>query len=89
MVSWLPVWRRNAEELYQCRVEVGIIERGPTLQRFIVHGRVPVQTVTALANLLRPPLPQDFPQNSFPVDVRSESSGSTGSDGSALERELR
>ena len=57
VVSWLPVWRRNAEELYECRVEVGIIERVPTLQRFIVHGRVPVQTVTALANLLRPSLP--------------------------------
>ena len=59
------------------------------MARLTVHSRVAVQTVTALANLLRPPLPQDFPQNSFPVDVRSESSGSTGSDGSALERELR
>ena len=75
--------------MYESSAEAGIIERRCTVAQLIVHGRVALQTVTALANLLRPPLPQDFPQNSFPVDVRSESSGSTGSDGSALERELR
>ena len=40
------------------------------MAKLIVHGRVAVQTVTALANLLRPPLPPDFPQNPFPVDAQ-------------------
>ena len=40
------------------------------MAKLIVHSRVAVQTVTALANLLRPPLPPDFPQNPFPVDAQ-------------------
>ena len=40
------------------------------MAQLIVHDRVALQTVTALANLLRPPLPPDFPQNPFPVDAR-------------------
>ena len=59
--------------------EAGIIERRCTVAQLIVHGRVALQTVTALANLLRPPLPQDFPQNPFPVDAQiAELSGQMG-----------
>ena len=57
------------------------------MAQLIVHGRVALQTVTALANLLRPPLPQDFPQNPFPVDVQiAEAQGSDGWTDQRLER---
>ena len=60
------------------------------MAQLIVHDRVALQTVTALANLLRPPLPQDFPQNPFPVDAQiAEARGSDGWDGSAFGKTCR
>ena len=51
-----------------------------TVAQLKVYGRVALQTVTALANLLRPPLPPDFPQNPFPVEAQiAEARESDGS----------
>ena len=73
--------------MYESSAEAGIIERRCTVAQLIVHGRVALQTVTALANLLRPPLPQDFPQNPFPVDAQiAEAQGSDGWTDQRLER---
>ena len=63
----------------QCRGG-GHYREGTVAQLKVYSGRVALQTVTALANLLRPPLPPDFPQNPFPVEAQiAEARESDGS----------